>query len=94
MTAALYADHVDGETINLGHSEPIEIRTVINLLENALGKPAKIDFRPERPEDLPVTFASLDKAERLLGYRPKVSIQDGISEFCRWFQVWHRETNR
>ena len=89
LIAALSAPHVAGETINLGHSEPVEIRQVIHLLETALGKKARIDQRPERPEDLPVTFADLRKAQRLLGYAPRVPLEEGIRQFCHWFRQWH-----
>ena len=71
LMSALYADKVGGEAINLGHSDPIEIRSVIQMLEQSLNKTAIIDQRPPRPEDLPTTFASLDKAKRLLNYQPK-----------------------
>lgn len=75
-----------GEVINLGHNEPIELRHVIALLEQALGKPAKIEPHPPHPGDLPVTCADLTKAARLLGYRPKVSIEEGVREFVSWFK--------
>ena len=90
LHAALYNDGVVGETLNLGHSEPIEIRQIIAMLESSLGSQAKIEHKPERPEDLPVTFADLTKAERLLNYSPQVPIAEGIEEFCRWFQHWHQ----
>ncbi len=89
LFAALYRDDVAGQTINLGHSEPIEMRRIIELLEHSLGKPALIERRPERPEDLPVTFADLTKVRELLGYAPQVPIKAGIQEFCDWFQAWH-----
>jgi UDP-glucuronate 4-epimerase len=94
LYAALNRDNVTGQTINLGHSEPIEMRRVIELLEQALGTRAVIDPRPERPEDLPVTFADLTKAERLLDYRPRVPIERGIVEFCDWFVRWHSRGER
>jgi len=87
--SALTADHVVGETINLGHSDPIEMREIIRSIEESLGKRANIKRRPERPEDLPITFANLEKAKRLLDYEPKVPISDGIREFCQWYRVWH-----
>ena len=93
LMSALYADKVVGEAINLGHSDPIEIRSVIQMLEQSLNKTAIIDQRPPRPEDLPTTFASLDKAKRLLNYQPKVSVDDGFPEFCQWFLNWHEITN-
>jgi UDP-glucuronate 4-epimerase len=91
LYSALYADGINGEVFNLGHSEPIEMRTIIELIEVSLGKKAKIDRLPERPEDLPVTFANLSKAERLLGYNPKVPIKGGIQEFCDWYREWHKK---
>lgn len=86
---ALHAEGIDGEVYNLGHSEPIEIRRIIELLEESLGKTAQIDQQPERPEDLPVTYADLTHAEKHLQYSPEVPIEAGIDEFCKWFCEWH-----
>ena len=82
-----------GEAINLGHSEPIEMRKIIQLLEQSLGKQANINRLPERPEDLPVTFAKLEKAKRILAYEPKVQIEQGIEEYCAWFRAWHAHSS-
>ena len=90
LFSAMMTDGIDGEVFNLGHSEPIEMRMIIEMIEEALGKKAQIDRRPERPEDLPVTFANLEKATRLLGYNPKVPIKVGIQEFCDWYREWHQ----
>ena len=89
LFTALNVEGVIGETLNLGHSEPIEMRRIIQLIEDSLGKKAVIDQKPERPEDLPVTYADLSKATKLLGYEPKIPIETGIDEFCRWFREWH-----
>lgn len=89
IMSSLSAADVVGETINLGQSEPVEMREIIRLIEEALGKQANIHHMPERSEDLPVTFANLDKAKYLLGYEPRVTIQDGIREFCQWYRSWH-----
>jgi UDP-glucuronate 4-epimerase len=86
ITAALSAQEIAGECINLGHSEPVEMRRLIALLEASLGKKAIIDFRPTRPEDLPITYAKLDKAKRLLGYEPRVPLAEGIAEYAAWFR--------
>jgi UDP-glucuronate 4-epimerase len=84
--AALDAKDVAGQCINLGHSEPVEMRRLIQLLEQSLGKPAKIDFRPARGEDLPITFAKLEKARRLLGYQPRVRLEEGVQEYAAWYR--------
>jgi UDP-glucuronate 4-epimerase len=84
--AALTADGVCGQCINLGHSQPVEMRRLIELLEKSLGRPAIIDRRPARPEDLPITYAKLEKAGRLLGYEPKVPLEQGVAEYAAWFR--------
>lgn len=89
LISALTSDNVVGEAINLGHSEPIEMREVIGMIEQSLGRKANIRRLPPRPEDLPVTFASMEKARRLLGYEPLVPISEGIREFCDWYCDWH-----
>ncbi len=86
IVAAMTAQGVVGEEINLGHSQPIEMRTLIALLEESLGKKAIINRQPQRPEDLPVTFADLSKAKRLLGYGTTVAISDGIREYVGWYR--------
>ncbi len=84
IVAAMTAEGVVGEEINLGHSQPIEMRALIGLLEKSLGKKAIINPQPQRPEDLPVTFADLSKAKRLLDYEPTVPMSDGIPEYVDW----------
>lgn len=89
LISASTAPKAVGECINLGHSDPVEMREIIRMIEEALGKKANIKQLPERPEDLPITFANLEKAKRLLGYDPKVPIAEGIQEFCDWYRSWH-----
>jgi UDP-glucuronate 4-epimerase len=86
LLAALHADDVIGEAINLGHNEPVEIRYVMALLEEAIGRKAVIERHPPREEDLPVTCADLTKASRLLGYRPRVPLEAGITQFVAWYR--------
>ncbi len=87
LNQALWADAVVGQAINLGHSQPLEIRAVIRLLEEALGRKAKIDRQPEKPGDMPLTYADLSKAERLLNYRPQVPFADGVRQFAAWYKA-------
>lgn len=89
LEAAMDRDEANGQTINLGHSEPLEMRRVIQLLEQSLGKKAVIDRQPARPEDLPVTYADLTKAKQLLDYAPQVTAEQGIQQYCDWFVEWY-----
>jgi len=75
------------EIINLGNSRPVELRELIALIEEALGKKARIEQLPDQPGDVPVTYADIGKANRLLGYRPAVPIRRGIRAFVEWFRT-------
>jgi UDP-glucuronate 4-epimerase len=74
------------EIFNLGESQTVRLDELIRLLEQALGKPALIDRQPLQPGDVPVTYADISKARRLLGYDPKTKIADGIPKFVAWFR--------
>jgi UDP-glucuronate 4-epimerase len=73
------------QIINLGGSHPIELNRLIELLEVALGKRARIDRKPVQPGDVPATYADVSLAKQLLGYEPRVKIEDGIPLFVEWF---------
>jgi len=76
----------DFEIINLGNSTPIQLTRLIELIEQELGKKAKIKRLPEQPGDVHRTYADIRKAERFLHYRPKVSIEQGIRLFADWYK--------
>jgi UDP-glucuronate 4-epimerase len=84
LAAALAAPAAVGHAINLGHDAPVEIRELIELLERALGRRARVEVRPQAAGDMPLTHADLSKARRLLNYRPRVQLPDGIAEFAAW----------
>ncbi len=74
------------EIINLGESRTVELRELIALIEKATGKTARIHRQPLQPGDVPVTFADITKARRLLDYNPRVPIEDGIARFVDWYE--------
>ena len=74
------------EIINLGESQTVEPDRLIELLEQAMGVKAEINRQPAQPGDVPITFANIEKAQRLLGYNPQVKIEDGIPRFIEWFR--------
>jgi UDP-glucuronate 4-epimerase len=71
---------------NLGHSEPIALREMIDTIAQALGKPAIIEAHPEQPGDVRQTFASIERARTELGYMPETSFRDGIGEYVAWYR--------
>jgi UDP-glucuronate 4-epimerase len=78
------------EIINLGNSNPIQLKRLIELIEQELGKKARITMLPEQPGDVHRTYADVRKAEYLLHYKPKVPIEQGI----RLFVEWHKERKK
>lgn len=81
---------VDGqfgfEVINLGESQTVPLLDLVRHIETAVGKQAQIHWRPAQPGDVPVTFADITKARRLLNFAPTTRIEDGIPKFVRWFR--------
>ena len=74
------------EIFNIGNSHPVRLDYMIDTLEKALGKTAMRMYLPVGPAEMPLTFASLDKSRKLLGYSPKVSFEEGIRLFVEWFR--------
>ncbi|HXI91542.1 MAG TPA: GDP-mannose 4,6-dehydratase [Blastocatellia bacterium] len=86
VRAAMQYDQSQFEVINLGESQTVELRRLVELLERALGKRAIIDHQPLQPGDVPLTYADVGKARRLLGYEPQTNIEAGIDRFVDWFK--------
>jgi UDP-glucuronate 4-epimerase len=77
------------DTFNLGRSEPVRVRKLIDLLANALEKPAIVELAELGKSEVAITCADVAKAGRVFGYRPKVSLEEGIR---RWV-IWLRESD-
>jgi len=85
LTSSLYKKF-SFEVINLGNSRTVELRHLISLIEKGLRKKAKVKQLPDQLGDVPITYAKIDKAKRLLGYKPKVKIEEGIEKFIFWYK--------
>ncbi len=72
------------EIINLGNDHPVKLNYVISLIENALGKKARIKYFPRHPADVPATWAGIEKAKQLLSWKPEVDIEEGIKRTAEW----------
>jgi len=73
------------EIINLGNDRPVAILKLIELIEGLLGRKAQIDRRPAHPADVPATWASIDKAKELLGWEPKIRLEEGLKRTVDWY---------
>ncbi len=82
------------EVINLGSDEPIVLMEAIQLVEELVGKKASIEYKPRHPADVLATWANVNKAERLLDWRPQTQFRAGVARLVAWYQEnreWARE---
>lgn len=83
----------DFEIINLGDSRPVQLKRLIELIEQELDKKAHMNKLPEQPGDVQRTYADIRKAERFLCYNPKISIEQGIRLFITWYKDRKKEVH-
>ncbi|MEW5927618.1 MAG: NAD-dependent epimerase/dehydratase family protein [Gemmatimonadota bacterium] len=74
------------EVMNLGESRTVSLAELLELLSAALGVEPRIRRLPAQPGDVARTFANVDKARSLLGYDPRVPVEEGIRRFVRWLR--------
>jgi UDP-glucuronate 4-epimerase len=74
------------ELYNLGGTHTISLAELVSIIENVVGKRARIERAPDQPGDVPVTYANIDRARAALGYEPTVRPEDGIARYWRWRQ--------
>ena len=82
------------EIINLGSDTPIMLLDTIRIVERAVGKDARLEFQPWHKADVLATWASIGKADRLLGWRPQQDFEGGLHCLTEWYQrnrAWARE---
>jgi UDP-glucuronate 4-epimerase len=86
VRAAIDYTASDFEIFNLGESQTVELKRLIELLEEKLGKRAIIHQKPIQAGDVPQTFADISKSTKLLGYNPQTQIEEGIERFTEWIK--------
>lgn len=74
------------EIFNLGNKTPVSLNKFIETIENITDKKAKIEHLPMQPGDVDKTYADISKAEKLLGYNPKTSIEEGLEKLWVWYK--------
>ena len=83
VEAALAADIAFG-IVNLGGAQPVTLADLVRAVEAATGRTARLERLPAQAGDVPVTFASVEKAERLLGFRARVPLAEGLRRSVEW----------
>ena len=75
-----------GETFNIGSDTAITTAEGIRIVEEIIGRRARIVVKPRRPGDQLKTHANIEKARRLLGYNPTTSMRDGLQHEVAWYR--------
>ena len=75
------------EIVNLGGEKPTSVNELVATVESALGRKVERRFAPPHPADVPRTAASIDKARRLLGWEPRVSLAEGVARAAAWYEA-------
>jgi len=74
------------EIFNLGNSHPVKLSEMVDAIEQATGRKLIREQKELQPGDVPLTWADISKAQRLLGYRPATKFGDGIQRFVSWYR--------
>jgi nucleoside-diphosphate-sugar epimerase len=84
------------EIINLGNSQPHDLRELIAIIEKLLGKEAKYIIKPFELTDMKATYADISKARQLLGWKPRVMLREGLTKTIEWYKEnysWVKDIN-
>ena len=90
INGVIAAGHYTGsdfEIINLGGSAANTLSELISSIEEILGKKAQINYLPDQPGDVPLTYADVSKAQRLLGYTPGTPLRRGLERYVEWVKT-------
>ena len=74
---------------NIGNNRPVHLMYFIEVLEQEIGKKAKINYLPMQPGDVLATFADIDELTQAVDYRPVTSIEEGLHKFVQWYREYY-----
>ena len=74
------------EIVNLGNDRPRPLMDLVHLIERYCDRPARLTYADRHPADMPHTWASIDKAARLLDWRPQVDLEEGVRRLVDWYR--------
>ena len=75
---------------NIGNNSPVKLMDFVAAIEKETGVKAVINFKPLQPGDVPATFADVTSLFELIDFKPKTSVEDGISRFVNWYRDYYK----
>jgi UDP-glucuronate 4-epimerase len=77
---------------NIGNNRPVKLMRYIEVLEQCLGKKARLELLPMQAGDVPATCADTGELQKAVGYKPETPVEIGVKRFAEWYQAYYRET--
>jgi UDP-glucuronate 4-epimerase len=74
---------------NIGAEQQVELLRYIEVLEECLGRKAVMEMLPLQPGDVPDTEADVTDLARVVGYQPKVTVEEGVRNFVDWYRGYN-----
>lgn len=71
---------------NIGNNQPVELRHFIHILEEQLGRKARLNLLPLQQGDVPDTCANIEDLLRDTGYQPTIAVEEGLARFVAWYR--------
>jgi UDP-glucuronate 4-epimerase len=97
LTSPPIEESVPHKVYNIGNNSPEKLMTFIGALEkalsNALGKEVEFEkvFEPIKPGDVPATYASTERLQKAVGFKPETSIEEGLGKFAEWYVEYYQK---
>jgi UDP-glucuronate 4-epimerase len=87
--AEAHVGRAPARVLNIGNHRAEEVRTLVALLEQALGRKAVVQSGPRPAADVVETYASVEAIGELTGFAQRTSLAEGIDQFVAWFRRFH-----
>jgi UDP-glucuronate 4-epimerase len=79
----------EARLFNLGNNRPVSLRNFVSAIEAATGRTAQIELAPMRKADVERTCADIEASAAELGFRPEVTIEEGMRLFVEWYRGYN-----
>ncbi|PVU69175.1 NAD-dependent dehydratase [Sulfolobus sp. SCGC AB-777_L09] len=83
----LFTQGLKGEVFNVGSDKEVKIIDLAKMIIRLTNSNSKIKFLPPRADDPPRRAADITKAKKILGWEPKVNLEEGLKRTIEWFKV-------
>jgi len=86
VLAAITEKTLTGETVNIACGQRVSLNEIIEKLEKIFDKKIDVGYGEKRKGDVEHTLASIDKAEKIIGYKPSVFFDEGLIRTVKWYE--------